>query len=235
MAASAAVIVDPALQSDIDPSDSAQNITIEPGASASALEALGVSVIQDFSTEFTIDTDVISFTNSDFVDIQLNLRSGFNNNNLSLSAPSSSAVRAALGANQNSSPYLIDFGSYDSATETFDTADGSVRAAGFGLTGFRSGAADPVANPAVATVVFFGADDVTVLDTQTVSNPDDGFGFNPYFAFDAETNTIGAISITLSNQLNNAGFDDLAFTVVPEPTAVASVGLLGLLGLRRRR
>jgi hypothetical protein len=101
-------------------------------------------------------------------------------------------------------------------------------------------------------------DEFSVADAnlQLIEYDDTGFGFGnamTYAAganFDNPTNSLDAVftyrggAVTIQGQLQSFGngddqlsavFDNLSITVVPEPTSAAAIGLIGLVGLRRRR
>jgi len=134
----------------------------------------------------------------------------------------------------NTSFLNIRFGSWDGSSFT---ADKTVSAAAFALTniyGNKSG-----------TVVFRDAADATItgaeFDYQGASNSDSAGNHKDfYFGWDSDgesTSAIGSIRISFvdADQEFSSGFDDMAFTVVPEPSSLGIVALSGVLALLRRR
>lgn len=231
---SAAVLTDPTLASEIDPTGAATIDAAAPGAMSQAtLEGMSnFYVLQDF-TGFSNGTaaNYAAFTDSAFPDIKFQASGGASDNNsggantsTGLNTSPGTAIRLFNNSGGSRTINLtIDFGNY---TGTFDGSVNAVGAAGFALTN--------LSDINGATVRFYDASE-TVISTQTVTNTVD----NVFFGYDNSANSgISKILVSASfdGGSSSIGFDDLGYTIVPEPSTYAlGLGLaMGALTFMRR-
>lgn len=237
--AHAATIFDPVLSGPgvdtIDPAGNEEVDFVAPGSTPQAtLEARpGFLSVQDF-TGFLPGDNTISFTDVTVPDIQVRLNSVANGGGASNAAAHMSSPGAAIviDANANSpfAIYTIDFGSYDTGSDTFDSNTNSVRAAGFVITQ-SIGSSDFVVrfldnnDNILKNMVFNGA-------ANTDGNGNQG---DFYVGFESTQRNISSILVMREDNTGSSGLDDLAFTPVPEPASALLVALgLSVLAARRR-
>jgi len=251
--ADAAVIINPTLASGpgdvIDPTGG-QGIDVSFGTAQTTLEARDdLRVLQDFTgfasagTNGGTASNVVSFTDGTLPDILVEITNstsfaGGNATNALFTTSTGSALSTRnADPGSNTSVMTITFGTWDGSSFT---GDQTVSAAAFALTG--------VYGNKTGAVTFRDASDVALESAFNYSGasgvdgePGDGDHREIYFGWDADaesTSSIGSIEITFvdGGAEFSSGFDDLAFTAVPEPSAAALIGLAGLaLILRRRR
>ncbi|MEM1010905.1 MAG: PEP-CTERM sorting domain-containing protein [Planctomycetota bacterium] len=74
------------------------------------------------------------------------------------------------------------------------------------------------------------------LDTANIANPAATLSDGNYSIFIQFENVFPGSGYDFSaNAVNTVFFDNVSITVIPEPASAAALGLLGLVGLRRRR
>lgn len=246
----AAIVSDSPIYTAMDP-DGGRDITLSDAANATSqatLEGLaGFSVIQDY-TGAASGTNIFAFTDSATPDFQLSFGgsvatttgSALTNNGFITSEGSGIRFASSSTTAAHTMTGTIDFGSY--ADGTFTSSVNAVQAAGFTLS-------QPARWDRIESVVvtFLGADDSTVLNTQTISGStivDKSSNQGLYFGYQAGSGeAIGSVVFTvdvnnLSGDAPLMGLDDISFTAIPE--AATSVSLLGgmvllmSVALRRR-
>lgn len=247
----AADITDPTLYTSMDPSG-ARDITLSDASNATSqatLEALDdFSVVRDF-TGAAAGTNVVSFTDTALPDIQLSFSgelsattgSELTNNGFITSEGSGIRFASSSTTAAHTMTGTIDFGSLDGS---FTSSVNAVSAAAFTL-------AQPGRWQRIESVVvtFLGADDSTVINTQTIlgsSIADKTSNQGLYFGYQAGSGeAIGSAVFTVNVNVDAGGqddplfgLDDVSFTAIPEPAAsvsfVGAMVLLLSLGLRRR-
>jgi len=261
-ATSAAVVTDPARvvgTSAIDPAGS-QTIDLDGSgagfASQATLEAdadfAAIQAFTGFLTGLSAPQNYISFTQSYIPDIALSMTGifvtttaspsgeSFNTSNLSTSDTRGIRFRVnntTSAGSGGTSTYTIDFGGYSAGA--FDSTVNAATKAGFTVSSLNTGHS--------LSVRFVSATG-TVLSTQTATGSstdanDGGSSIETYFGYDSANvfaQLVSEVQIDFSTTdamaNNQAYFDDLAFTLVPDPgRASATVGLAMLLGLRTPR
>ena len=244
--AHAAVITDPTLSGPgadtFDPAGFEEvDFAPAPSDSMATLEARSdIRSIQDFGG-FELGDNTVSFTDPLTPDIQFNI-SGTSGGNAGRAldqsnAQSSAGAAYAIDATSTTPEAVvtIDFGSFDSGTNTFDSNTNAVAAAGFTLNQIGGN---------LTFNIEFQTDAGVVLETVNFTglngfNPDpdnNDSGADYFIGFDnGSTANIGQIVISRTGSTFNSGLDDFGFTVVPEPASLALVSLGGLCLLTRRR
>jgi hypothetical protein len=220
------------LATEIDPlgnGDDLNAVAIGANITEAAVEALpDVVILADFN-DFpgAADEAAVTFGNG-LPDLFVSGPGPLNNDGLALSDRGGASNQESVRVNENA-PRVLDFGAYDASSNTFDFSVNPVEVVAFGIAGARPNADG---TPSTFTATFL-ADDDTVLSTQTfVATDNDGV----FFGFDSGAGLpIGRVEITGTNASNrNAGLDDIAFTVIPEPATLSLLAAAGL-GLIRRR
>jgi len=249
----AAVLEDPTLYTTMDPAG-ARDITLFDSSnmtSQATLEALdGFSVVRDYAT-VTGGTNVLSFADSATPDIQISFggtgnnaaSSGSNLTNSGFITSAGSGIRVVSSGENSENTIIgtIDFGDWNGSA--FSSGAASVFAAGFTLA--QPGRWERIES---VLVTFMGADDTTVLNTQTISGTlitDKTSNQGLYFGYQAGSGeSIGSAIFTVNvNAAETAvddplmGLDDISFTAIPEPstTALLFSGMSVLMVMMRRR
>ncbi len=258
VAAQGSVIANPALVSGpssdlIDPSGAQEVDADASGATAQAtLEARsdmrsyqGFSSFASNSTSASLYENILSFTDPQLPDVRFSFSGDYRKGSTgddesSDSRATSSSRNLRMIGNNNSTTEMvlrIDFGDYTAPTWTANA--NAVAAAGFTLSNLVDG---------LRATAEFHKEDGTLLSSQTIDGADGDTttagGIDVYFGYESSTFDIGYILVkkqqisagTNKSQVD-VGLDDLAFTIVPEPAAAATVGVLGWgwLMARRRR
>lgn len=261
-----AVITDPATvsgQGSIDPSGSVQDVdTAYPASGAGSIAGLegrsDLSVVQNWNdgTNSFADIDGVNDTSNiiDFSDNKArpDVRFTFTGDFLDDSGDGGPGTGAETDIDNNHTStdsgirvkfdgagtvvVRIDFGLYNSGTESFDSNVLSIDAAGFTLSNLQSGTS--------GTVSFFTNADSS-LGSQSYTGGDTGDstdnGYDFYFGLDRQgAFDLGYLEISMTaSSAKGQGIDDLAITAttIPEPGALAllAVGLACSLGRRPRR
>lgn len=128
--------------------------------------------------------------------------------------------------------FVIDFGTYDTDSDTFDSSP-VVLAAAFTLTS-SAGNWDEMSS---VSAVFKNAAGQT-LSTQDLSNPSSLGGGAVFFGYLSDGEGIGSIELSITYTSGNngtAGLDDIGFAVVPEPGSFAMALIGGTLVSFRRK
>lgn len=254
--ANAAVVLDlPTVSGPADVIDPAGSETVDDsfGTAQATLEARSnLRVLQSF-TGFTNGDNIVSFTDSDFPDIQFDFSGSIGTNAgvaytanavFATSGIASMLINNTTGSNVTTT-LTIRFGTWDG---TNFTANRTVDAAAFALTHAINSKTGSVtfrdALGAAITGASFNYTGVTDFDDANPNLDGNQAGNHKdfYFGWDSDSQTtsaIGSIVIThttTTSGTSSIGFDDLAFTIVPEPGSLALLALGGLLvGSRRRR
>ncbi|MBI1337355.1 MAG: PEP-CTERM sorting domain-containing protein [Phycisphaera sp.] len=251
VSAHAATISDPTLYTVIDPAG-VQDVTSAPdeswGTSQATLEARSdLKVMQDFAG-FTGGSggNIVAFTDPTLPDIRFAMTTDDPDAGGAITSDNfnSSAGSALLFDNDGSvTPVLtISFGTWNGSTFT---ADQTVDAAGFVLTQVLNSSIrhfdvtfkDSGGNTITQFLNLAG--DATATTGTGADTSTDGSWPEIYVGWDAtaqNTNKIAQIVIAVSDgSASSSGFDDLAFTTIPEPASLALMGFGGLLLLPRRK
>ncbi len=245
-----AIITDPTLvggSDAIDPSGSELIDTLPTTDSgktaATQTEVEGVSgfqAIQSFSgfddkSGATWD-NIINFTDAGLADIAFETTTQTatsNNGDVASSTGRSTSGSSHIYTRNNSGGarswgYLIDFGSYDTGSTTFDATANSVAAFAFTLVSLDTGHS--------ATATFYDNDD-NVLSVQSMigndTDPDvgGGAGTDGLFALVADSgSSIGKVSllVNMGSGSSSIGMDDVGFAMVPEPSSLLLLTTAGI-------
>ncbi|QYY36696.1 hypothetical protein [Ruficoccus sp. ZRK36] len=227
----------PTLYTDISPVDGAVEVSFNATNSATMaeLEALsGLGVIYNYSFTGNISGSnnyIIAFDDNARPDVQFTYGKSYSSSvaldNNGFSTSSSTAMR--LPGDSNTFTLRIDFGSYDSESDTF-TAGAGVSAVGFTLAGNRFDQVD-----GDIAITYLDASN-EILSTQTITSSSSSTiaGFSGYISTE---NNISAVVISYAGG-GLFGLDDVSYTSIPEPSTSSMLLpvliLACLVALRRR-
>ncbi len=247
---SGAVLVDFNLGTQIDPSGgNTVNAVATNATPETTVEAVpGLQVLNDARQSSKLGGAILpssgdntfAFTDPLTADFLIDQQAGARGNSGSVSGggggtSSGEAIKIINTTASVPVTFSIDFGSFDfgadglvgGGDDSFNATANPVDAAAFTISAIRAGTS--------ATASFFDNSGV-LLSTQVAAAPIDS-SINAYFGL-VDAGGIGRVDVTRTSsgdaQTTNLG--DIAFgTIIPEPASAGAVGLLGLVGLRRRR
>ena len=242
----AATVVNPILVNGpgdaIDP-PGAETVDVSAGTAQATLEARSdLRVLQSFDGFAGGGNNVVSFTDTTLPDIQFQFSGAFDTsqagndgtNNVFATSAGSQLIQRNADPGSNSSTLTISFGTWNGSTFTNNQ---TVNAAAFILTNIYGNKSGVVTFRDAGGTALTGA---TFNYTGVFNTDGTGNHVDLYFGWDSDaqsTAKIGSVSITFvdSGAEFNSGFDDLAFTAIPEPGGAVLCFMAGLSLLRRRR